>query len=109
LTLEQKRQQKRDYMRDYRAGAGKYKIKEARRKQKERVEALKDKPCNLCGKKYPSYVMDWHHRDPATKEINIGRSKLQNFEKTLAEIEKCVLLCANCHRQVHHGDKEVQE
>lgn len=66
------------------------------------VIALKQKPCMDCGIQYPSYVMDFDHRDRGTKVATIN--DMINFhsyskEKILVEIDKCDLVCANCHRK----------
>lgn len=60
------------------------------------IEAAKDAPCMDCDQRYPHYVMDFDHRDPSTKILNVGLSR--SLARTLAEIEKCDLVCANCHR-----------
>lgn len=71
--------------------------------RKERVYALKDKPCARCGGVFPAYVMDFHHLDPTKKEFTIGKIiGSRNMERLLAEIDKCVLVCANCHRTIHY-------
>jgi hypothetical protein len=65
------------------------------------VNSLKQKPCLDCRVQYPSYVMDFDHRDRKTKLTTINR--MINYhsyskKKILEEIEKCDLVCANCHR-----------
>lgn len=60
-------------------------------------------PCMDCGVQYPYYVMDFDHRDPTTKvggvrEIAAGGS----MNNMLKEIDKCDVVCANCHRQRTH-------
>ncbi len=74
-----------------------------RQRGKEFVQSLKS-PCVVCGWfDYPEGV-DFHHKDPATKEFGIGgRTQNTNLEALKAEIDKCVCLCANCHRGVHAG------
>ena len=59
------------------------------------IEKAKDKPCIDCNIKYPYYVMDFHHVK-GKKLINIGLSR--SMKKTIKEIEKCVVICSNCHR-----------
>ena len=59
--------------------------------------------CAKCGDTR-SYVLDFHHRDPSIKDANIARmtsnkNKLEDIQK---EIDKCVVLCSNCHREFHH-------
>ena len=65
------------------------------------VISLKQKPCADCGRRYPHYVLDFDHRNKETKLTSINQ--MINFhsyskEKILAEIEKCDLVCSNCHR-----------
>lgn len=59
--------------------------------------------CCICGESSPE-CLDLHHVDPAIKDGNIGDivSKY-NWQKVLAEIAKCVVVCANCHRKIHSG------
>jgi hypothetical protein len=68
------------------------------------VEALKERtPCMDCGRKYPYYVMDFDH----TRGVKIdGISRMIRMAKTVewlqTEIDKCDLVCANCHRERTH-------
>ena len=51
-----------------------------------------------CGKSYPPAVLQFDHIDPSTKKFNLGdAARTQGRLKVLEEMEKCVLLCANCH------------
>lgn len=60
-----------------------------------------DHPCIICGEK--EYVcLDFHHLDPSTKLFDIARIPT-SIERTKEEIEKCVVLCSNCHKKVHAG------
>ena len=68
--------------------------------------SLKDKPCADCGIQYPPYVMEFHHLDPTLKMFGLGQGRFrEGRERILAEIAKCVLLCANCHRHREYGLK----
>lgn len=74
---------------------------EYRKTRKEFVIKLKDKPCVDCGKKYPHYVMDFDHRSGESKLDSVSHLVNQNFltyEQILKEVDKCDLVCANCHR-----------
>lgn len=63
------------------------------------IEA-KNKPCADCGEKYPPYVMDFDHLPGAPKVANVAAMPGAWSEKTiLAEIAKCEVVCANCHRE----------
>jgi formate-dependent nitrite reductase cytochrome c552 subunit len=45
--------------------------------------------------------LEFHHRDPTQKDFSLGHAKMTNFEKVKSELDKCDLLCANCHREEH--------
>ena len=62
------------------------------------VEAFGNK-CQDCKQTYPMEVYDFHHLDPSQKEGNLNMMKSQKSYE--AEIKKCILLCANCHRIRH--------
>lgn len=57
-------------------------------------------------------IYDFHHRDPKTKIKNIGnllqgRNNLNMSKKLIEELDKCDLLCSNCHRRRHYMDKSA--
>lgn len=63
--------------------------------------------CERCGFSHPA-ALDFHHRDPKQKVMGIAQMVNQDYsrETILAEIEKCEVICANCHRIEHyHGPK----
>lgn len=60
--------------------------------------------CAKCGDTR-IYVLDFHHKDPATKEFTIGRMMKGSKEILKKEIDKCICLCANCHREFHYLEK----
>ena len=59
-------------------------------------------PCIVCGESEKACI-DFHHKDPSTKSFSIGSSKTKTYEELEKEINKCVCLCANCHRKYHKG------
>lgn len=61
------------------------------------VRSLKDKPCADCGGIFPPVCMDFDHIKDV-KYKGIARLALYSKQKTLEEISKCELVCANCHR-----------
>ena len=63
------------------------------------IKEQKNKPCMDCGISYPYYVMDFDHRNPSEKSGNLARMGASPIEEIIAEIEKCDLVCANCHRE----------
>ena len=76
-------------------------------KYDERKNIVKDiktsQKCAKCGENR-SYVLDFHHKDPSIKDNTIARmtSNYNKIEDIQREIEKCIVLCSNCHREFHH-------
>ena len=54
--------------------------------------------CTDCKNEFPSYIYDFHHLDPNIKDFNIARLMGRKWENIVPELDKCILLCANCHR-----------
>lgn len=84
--------------------ASKYEYtKKSIEKRRAWLDEQKDRPCTRCQEKYPPYVMEWHHIDPATKKFSIGQASFRQSKKALEEeIKKCELYCANCHRIIEY-------
>ena len=78
--------------------------KQARANNKSLVEELKkDKPCVDCGNVFPTICMDFHHIESEKKDNSISRLIKDGYgmKRIQQEIDKCVLVCANCHRIRH--------
>lgn len=78
----------------------------AKRRRKLKMMAIEYKGgcCQLCGyDKYPG-GLDLHHINPDQKEFGIGsKGYTRSWEKVKAELDKCILVCANCHREIEGG------
>ena len=61
--------------------------------------------CSNCGYDKHKSVIDCHHVDPSEKEYSVAkfRSSRRNIDVMRKELAKCILLCANCHRETHLG------
>jgi transposase-like protein len=60
--------------------------------------------CRLCGYRRWPGALQFHHVDPTSKEFHIAhRGYSRSLARSRAEVEKCVLLCANCHAEVEGG------
>ena len=69
------------------------------------INRAKDKPCMDCGIQYPHYVMEFDHA-AKNKCFNIGNGRnCYSLIKLQEEIEKCEVVCANCHRERTYGNK----
>ena len=64
--------------------------------------------CELCGYDRCMQALEFHHRDPHTKEFGIAmRGITRSISAVRREVAKCALLCANCHAEVEAGIAEV--
>jgi hypothetical protein len=59
--------------------------------------------CKKCSHKGEPCDFDFHHLNPDEKEFNIGKNKNVTFDNIKKELDKCILLCAICHRRLHAG------
>jgi hypothetical protein len=89
-------------------------VKNWRKKSKERLIAGFGGKCGICLYNRTNNALELHHLDPNEKEFGFGsiRANCINWDKIAQEASKCVLLCSNCHREVHAGlisDKEINK
>jgi hypothetical protein len=67
---------------------------------REFIQRAKNKPCTDCRLSYPYYVMDFDHvRGRKLLNLSVAVNKLLSLKKVEAEIKKCEVVCANCHRE----------
>jgi 5-methylcytosine-specific restriction endonuclease McrA len=79
-------------------------VKKRRKKLRELAREYKGGKCQLCGYKKSQRALSFHHRDPKKKSFGISMKGLtRSWDKIRTEIDKCILLCANCHMEVHDG------
>lgn len=57
--------------------------------------------CNIIYPIVPACVFDFHHLDPSQKDFQWDKLRLKSIDKINNELDKCILLCANCHRIRH--------
>jgi hypothetical protein len=67
------------------------------------VDYMMDKECTECGESHKA-CLDFHHVDPEEKELNVSDALLYSVSKVEKEIEKCIILCSNCHRKLHYEE-----
>ena len=102
----QKGYRKRHYLKNRQ----KYIDKAVRWKDQERVKVniIKNKPCIDCGICYPPYVMQFDHTSN-NKSFTIGSKVGRLGAKTITkEIEKCDIICANCHCIRTHNRRKMR-
>jgi 5-methylcytosine-specific restriction endonuclease McrA len=77
-----------------------------KRRNKVRSMALKvlGGHCMVCGYNKCTDALEFHHRNPNIKEFSLSLDKLtRSWMRVEQELKKCILLCANCHREYHAG------
>jgi hypothetical protein len=95
---------------DYNARHREERLAYQRDRQIERkayIDSFKNKPCMDCGKEFPNYCMDFDHvRGKKNDNLSTMKSN-RTFKRILEEINKCELVCANCHRiRTHNRQQE---
>ena len=78
-----------------------YYVKDYRKKVKEKSVVYKGGKCIVCGYNTCNRSLHFHHRDPSEKDFDF--SKIRSWEKTRKELDKCSLVCSNCHGEIHTG------
>ena len=79
---------------------------ELRKRKKEWIDDYKSThPCVHCGESHPA-CLDFHHRNPSEKTLTISLAIARaSLERIQMEVAKCDILCANCHRKLHHKER----
>src|ERR1017187_10213051 len=102
--VKQKEAQRASWLRNHDANKDRIKINNNSRRGRWRLlmrELKMGRKCQSCGEDHPA-CLHFHHRNPSEKEFGISRGiTLWSKKKILAEIEKCDVLCANCHAKLH--------
>ncbi len=97
----------RCYFHDYRRGHTKLKCNSCRSnggidrvEAKRRMVEYKGGACHLCGYARCLRALDFHHVDPRTKKFSIAGSHTRSWESVRQELDKCMLVCSNCHVEI---------
>lgn len=72
------------------------------------LEVLGNK-CAICGYDKCSAALEAHHINPKDKKFTISNYAYKSYEDLREELKKCILLCANCHREVHNGMLDLSQ
>lgn len=75
-------------------------------KKKDAVNYLGGK-CKKCGYKRNLSALVFHHKNPSEKEYDWNKLRLLTSEKVKKELDKCELLCSNCHAELHYPENSV--
>ena len=81
---------------------------ERQQKFKKSCVEYKGGKCEICG--YSKYIgaLEFHHKDPSEKDFTIAKLRLTPFNDNIKkELDKCMCLCSNCHREEHARIKGI--
>lgn len=72
------------------------------------ARSYKGSKCTICGYNKCQRALSFHHLNPKKKDFGLSVKGLTRSEdKVKKEIDKCVLLCANCHMEVHKNIRQL--
>ena len=73
-----------------------------RQKVKQKSVEYKGGCCEICGYSKCISALEFHHKDPNEKDFSISGKSI-SWDRIKKEIDKCILVCSNCHREIHSG------
>lgn len=78
-------------------------VKNHRKRRKELLVKLLGGSCSICKYDKCMSALEFHHVDPNQKEFSIGaaRANPKSLESLINELNKCILVCSNCHKEIH--------
>ena len=75
---------------------------------KRQMVKYKGGECVRCGYKKYIGALEFHHLDPSKKDFNPSSLKRYKFDERIKEeLDKCILVCANCHREIHNDERTL--
>jgi transposase-like protein len=75
---------------------------EWRKRTKKKLVEYKGGKCQVCEYDKSLNALHFHHLNPNEKDFSISGKSL-SFEKLKSEVDKCILVCSNCHSEIHEG------
>jgi len=73
--------------------------------RKRKCVDYKGGKCTKCNYEKCLTALEFHHRDRTTKKFNIARSLTTSWARVKKELDKCDLVCSNCHREIEFGEQ----
>ena len=85
-------------------------VKRCAQLRKENLIKVFGSKCCLCGFDIFPSALEFHHVNPEEKSFGLtGSGLMKKMETQLEEAKKCILVCANCHRGIHHENIKIPE
>lgn len=79
-------------------------VKSHRQKVKEKAIFYKGGKCEKCDYDKCSWAFDFHHLDKSKKDFTLSSCLTLSWDKIKKELDKCIMICANCHRELHYEE-----
>ena len=77
-------------------------VQKRRKKVRMMAVAYKGGRCEKCGYDRCMEALEFHHTNPAKKDFSISsKGYTRSWKRVQDELDKCAILCANCHRETH--------
>ena len=84
-------------------------VQRRREKTKELLVEYKGGKCEICGYDKCISALEFHHIASGEKDFGVSDGLTRSLEKNKEEVDKCILVCANCHREIHEGLIDLDE
>lgn len=78
-------------------------VKNSRARLKERAVYVMGDKCAICGYDKCQTALEFHHLNPEEKDFSFSTNTNKAWSTVRNELKKCILVCANCHREIHSG------
>lgn len=75
-----------------------------KKEKKKLLIEYKGGKCEKCGYDKCIEALEFHHLDPKQKDFNVSSHSF-SFDRMKKEADKCILVCSNCHREIHYNEK----
>ena len=82
-------------------------VQRRRYKVKEQAVEYKGSKCEICGYNKCIDALEFHHLDPSQKDFGISqKGYTRSWENVKKELDKCIMVCSNCHKEIHSKEHE---
>ena len=83
-------------------------VSKRRKALKQMAIEYKGGKCAICGYSKCSGALEFHHLDKTSKDFGLSvRGLTRSWKKIQIESDKCILVCSNCHREIHAGQLQL--
>jgi len=81
--------------------------RERRHDLRQRLVEMRGSRCAVCNQKFETHQFDFHHVMPETKSFPLTKTMMtsRSWQSVLEEANKCIMVCANCHRDIHEKEQ----